>query len=132
MRNKIFAILLLALIFFPGFVQAADCSPDGASPDGRICRPSQFFVDLSAVNSKYSNDFAGLFLFLVESSLTIVAILSIAFIVWGGYQYITSAGNEERSQAGKKTLSNAIIGLVIVVLSYIIVTVLINLLKGSP
>lgn len=49
--------------------------------------------------------------------LTSAAALAILFIVIGGIQYITSQGNEEKVSVAKKTLTYAIIGLVIIVFS---------------
>jgi glucose uptake protein GlcU len=63
--------------------------------------------------------------------LGIVGLISVLFIIIGGFRYITSAGNEEQAEAGKKTLQNAIIGLVVVILCYVIVNVIINMLTGN-
>lgn len=48
-------------------------------------------------------------------------IICVAFLIYGGYQYLTSSGNEERIKAGQKTLTNAVIGLVIVLAAAVIV-----------
>ncbi len=127
----LFIILFSLFLILPFNVAHADACPSGTTPtDQAVCDPaSQFFVDLS--NYGKPNTFAGLLLYIVEGLLGLVGILSVAFIVIGGFQYITSAGNEEQAETGKKTLTNAIIGLVIVILSYIIVTVIINALKGQ-
>lgn len=90
---------------------------------------SKFFIDLMDFGKP--NTFQGLLLYLVELLLGIVGLVSVAFIIYGGYQYIISRGDEERALSGKKTLTNAIIGLVIVILSYVIVTVIINALMGK-
>jgi hypothetical protein len=82
-----------------------------------------YFVNLGAQNT-----FGGLLMAIIQAGLGLVGILSVWFIIYGGFQYITSRGNEEQAEGGKKTLTNAIIGLVIVILSYIIVTVIINAL----
>jgi len=58
--------------------------------------------------------------------LPIVGLIAVLFIIIGGFRYITSAGNEEQAEGAKKTLTNAIIGLVIVILSYVIVAVIAN------
>jgi uncharacterized membrane protein len=78
-----------------------------------------------------NNSIGGITLALINLLLGIVGILSIFFIIYGGFQYITSRGNEEQADSGKKTLTNAIMGLVIVLLSYVIVVVIINALKGK-
>jgi hypothetical protein len=53
--------------------------------------------------------------------------IAVLFLIIGGYWYITSAGNEEQAEKGRKTLINAIIGIVIIVLSYVIINVIVNL-----
>jgi hypothetical protein len=63
--------------------------------------------------------------------LPIVGIIAVLFIIIGGFQYITSAGNDDMAKKGKQTLTYAIIGLVIVILSYVIITVIINTLVNA-
>lgn len=76
--------------------------------------------------------FKSILLFGIQSIfLPLVGLVSILFIIIGGFQFITSRGNEEQAEAGKKTLTNAIIGLVIVLLSYTIVIVIMNALAGK-
>jgi hypothetical protein len=58
--------------------------------------------------------------------LPLAGLVAVLFIIIGGFQYMTSAGNEELAERGKKTLQNGIIGLIIIILSYVIVTVIAN------
>jgi hypothetical protein len=76
--------------------------------------------------------FGSIILFMITKILLpLTGIVSVFFIILGGYQYMASGANEEMAESGKKTLQNAIIGLVIVILSYVIVNVVINALaKG--
>ena len=53
--------------------------------------------------------------------------IAVLFLIIGGFWYITSAGNEETASKGKSTVINAIIGIIIIVLSYVIVNVISNL-----
>jgi len=62
--------------------------------------------------------------------LIIMGAIAVLFVVIGGYQYMTSAGNEEAAEKGKKTLINALIGVVIAIMAYVIVTVVVNLVSG--
>ncbi|MFA4930253.1 MAG: pilin [Patescibacteria group bacterium] len=41
-------------------------------------------------------------------------LIMIAYLIFGGYKYITSGGNEEKIKEGQKSITNAIIGFVIV------------------
>ena len=56
--------------------------------------------------------------------------IAVLFLIIGGFWYITSAGNEETAEKGKNTAFNAIIGIVIIVLSYVIVNVVSKLLAN--
>ena len=67
----------------------------------------------------------------IRMLLTFAAGIAVLFVIIGGFQYITSHGNEEQSEAGKKTLVNAIIGIVLIVLSYAIITVVANTASSS-
>ena len=58
--------------------------------------------------------------------LPLTGIVAVLFVIIGGYQYMASGANEEMAEQGKKTLQNAITGLVVVILSYVIVNVIIN------
>ncbi len=84
------------------------------------------------VGPKGDGSFGALFAFIINSILLPLAgVVAMAFIIIGGYQYMMSAGDEEAAAQGKKTLTNAVIGLVIVILSYTIITVIINALSGK-
>lgn len=65
--------------------------------------------------------------------LLIVGSLAVIYLMYGGFRYITSSGNEEQTEAAKKTITNAILGLVIVILSFALITIIARLLiTGSP
>lgn len=63
--------------------------------------------------------------------LPLAGIIAVAFIIIGGYQYIFSGANEEMAEKGKKTLTNAVIGLVIIILSYVIVRIVARTLGAT-
>lgn len=56
--------------------------------------------------------------------------VAVLFLIIGGFQYIVSAGNEEAAEKGKGTAVNALIGIVIIILSYVIVNVVANLVSN--
>ena len=56
--------------------------------------------------------------------LFIVAIiLTLYFLIWGGIQWITSAGDKTKIEAARKRLIYAVIGLVVVLLAFMIVNI---------
>ena len=47
--------------------------------------------------------------------------VAILFLIIGGLQYITSSGNDKRVAAAKSTLLYAVIGLIVILLSFVVV-----------
>ncbi len=80
---------------------------------------------LNGVNCVSGNGtLSGLIIYVINIMLGIAGVLAVLFLIIGGFWYITSAGNEETAEKGKGTAVNAIIGIVIVILSYVIVNVI--------
>ena len=53
--------------------------------------------------------------------------LAVVFLIIGGLQYMTSAGNAEKAAAAKKTIMYALIGVAVVLLSLFLVNVVLGL-----
>jgi hypothetical protein len=62
--------------------------------------------------------------------MSIVGIASVAAMVYAGILYFTSGGNEDQAGKAKKTMTYAIIGLIVAILSYVIINTLINAIGG--
>ena len=73
----------------------------------------------------------GLIANVIRLLLLVSGALAVVFVIYGGYQYITAGGNEEQAESGKKTLINAIIGVVVIILAYVIINVVINTIAGT-
>lgn len=74
---------------------------------------------------------ASLFKLIINWALAIAFIAAVIILIYGGFLYITSAGNETQSKTGKTAIFNALIGIVIVVLSYIIVQIVYRFVAGT-
>ncbi len=51
----------------------------------------------------------------------LAGILLFVYFVWGGFSFITSAGDPEKVQSGKNRIKSALIGFVLLFLSYFFV-----------
>ncbi len=58
--------------------------------------------------------------------LGFVSMVAVLFVIWGGVQYLTSIGDENRMESGKKTVTYALMGLVIAALAYGIINVIVS------
>lgn len=57
---------------------------------------------------------------------------AVLFIIIGSIQMLTAYGNDEKISKGKQTITYAIVGLVIAILSYAIVTIISSINLNSP
>jgi hypothetical protein len=73
------------------------------------------------------NDIWIIVLNIIDILLRAVAYIAAGFIIYGGFKYLTSAGSPDGAVAARKTIINAIIGLVISFASVAIV----NLVSGA-
>jgi amino acid transporter len=62
---------------------------------------------------------------LIQSGITIAiivaAILTFAFLVWGGIQWITSGGDKAKYEEARNRITAALIGLAIVALAWLLI-----------
>jgi hypothetical protein len=58
---------------------------------------------------------------IVEDLLQVAAYITVAFIIMGGFTYMTSGGSPDKAAKGLKTIINAAIGLIIAMASVAIV-----------
>lgn len=58
--------------------------------------------------------------------LGFVTILAVLFLIWGGLQYLTAAGNEEQVEKAKNTITYALLGLIVAAISYAAVLVVVR------
>lgn len=63
--------------------------------------------------------------------LGIAGIIALAGIVYGGFLYLTAAGNQDRVEAGKNALTYSIVGLIVIGLGYAIVVFVFAALRGG-
>lgn len=69
---------------------------------------------------------------LINWAIGIAALVCVVVLIFSGYKYITAAGDENKVESATKTLTFAIIGLVVCFIAVILVQfVLKNLLKVS-
>ncbi len=91
------------------------------------------------LNKLSGNIVAGLPVYCTADSLIYTAVkilmaaaggVAVLFIIVGGYWYLTAAGSEELSEKGRKTLTNSVIGLVVIIMSFVIVRIVASTLQG--
>lgn len=91
---------------------------------------SDFFKSVGALFGENENSPAGaptlgdLIFSVLQILLIVAASVAVIFLVIGGYRYVVSRGNEEGTEAAKKTITSAILGLVVIILAFAIVRII--------
>jgi hypothetical protein len=107
-------MLVMPLVSFAGLLNSSDCR-------------SEWGINCSSG----ATDINGLVAMIIDIVLSVAGLIAVLFVIYGGYQYIFSAGNDETAEKGKKTLTNAIIGIVIIIFSFVIIRAISNIFSGS-
>ncbi len=67
------------------------------------------------------------------SAIAVIAVLAaLVFIIIGAFQWITSGGDKQKVESARNHIIAAIIGLVIVVLSFVIINIITTVLGIGP
>ena len=74
---------------------------------------------------------SGLIGLFIKSALGLVGGLTLVMVVYGGFLWLTAAGNKEKIEMGSKTMLWAVIGLILTLGSYLLVDTVINYLAGA-
>ncbi len=77
------------------------------------------------------NDFPTLIRTIILWLLFFSMIFAVIYAIWGGYQYITSGGDAEKATAGRNSLVNAVIGIIIIAASYAILIWVLGLINTT-
>lgn len=81
------------------------------------------------IQSTSGNDLYVIIGNIVNIILIVVGILAVVYLVYGGILYLTAGGDAEKAGKGRVAITNAIIGIVIIMLSLAIYNFVINQVK---
>ena len=102
------------------------CVGDTTLSNG-ICVPNNHFTGLAG-----ASDLMGLIAIVIQTMLLLAGVIAVVFVIVGGFWYMTASGNDEQAEKGRSTLLNAIIGVVVVLMAYALVTIITNLVTSKP
>jgi len=108
-KTKLIVFSLLFLLFFAPILTSAATSIAPLVPcggEGDPCTACDLLILVQNV---------------LEFALKMAFLIIIGFIVYGGFRWIFSLGKEENLKAGQQIITNAIIGLIIILTAWMIV-----------
>jgi uncharacterized membrane protein YidH (DUF202 family) len=135
-KKTIIIISFLILLSVPVIVLAApadDTQSTGCVPGKTAAGTPIMVCSLNNPLSKISGTTSvpQVIQIVIKAALGLIGGLTLLMFVWGGFQWLTSAGNEERVKNGSKTMLWAVIGLVLVFTSYFILSTFTTFLTSA-
>lgn len=98
----------------------------------RIFAQAQEIIDLKKefTPAQSFNTFGQLASTLLKNAFVLAGLIAFVFLIFGGFGVIVSAGGDTKKlESGKKTITGALVGLILIVTSYWIVQI-IELITG--
>ena len=126
MKKKIFLIILNSLLLLPDISLAVTCN--GAENRLNLCYPS--FQNFSLTLDMPLNQAIAWFYYFIVG---VAGLAAFVMLVWGGFQYLTSAGNPTAIGDAKDRIKSALLGLLIILISWLILQVInpeLTILRG--
>ena len=115
--------LLVNIFIFDFALAQLDIGSDDTATPGSTSLPNPLGAGLNDPRVIIGN--------VIKAILGIVGSLALVMFIYGGFLWVTSAGNEEKIKQGKSILLWATLGLFIIFFSYILVTFVIGAVTGS-
>ncbi len=116
-RYAMVTLVVTGMLLFGGFpVVHAATDPNACSSDNGLSQVSNLFP------AQYCS-VSGTIPIVINILLGFLGIISVFFIILGGYRMVVSNGNEENFVKGRQTVLYAIIGLLVALFAYAIVTI---------
>lgn len=78
-----------------------------------------------------TNELTTIIINIINWALGFLAIILVLLILWAGWNWMTAMDDEDKIKKAKATISAAVIGIVIIMSSYIIATFVINNIKAN-
>lgn len=99
----------------------------GISPVfAQAINPEQDQPSIIATLSGGQTGLRGLVLTIVNFFLTFLGLLAVVMVIYGGFLYVSSAGEEENVTKAKKILLYAVIGIILIVVSFALVNTILG------
>lgn len=104
-------------------VSCTDNYPDGSSASSvtqEFANPPDVTLEVPFGSTNNVNDISEYISVFYSFIVPLIAIAAVIMIMFGGFKYATAAGNSAMVSSAKKTITNAIIGLVLALASYLL------------
>ncbi len=106
-----------------GAASVTSPSTGGTADSGKVVKLSNPLAgDVTDVNAIIGN--------VIKTAMGVMGALVLLMIIWGGTTWLWSAGNPEKVKAGSNMIMWAILGAIVVLASYMLLTLTLKILAG--
>lgn len=95
-------------------------NPIGCTPGAKDCDALQGEVSLPIIIGN-----------VIKKGLGLIGSFALLVFVYGGFEWLSSAGNSDKISKGREAMFWAALGLFVIFISYVIIGILIKVLKGE-
>lgn len=118
-KSKIFKKALIIFALMIGALTVFSALPIAMAGTGLIDDTANPDVIRTATGGQTT--LRGLVLTVINYFLGFLGLLAVIMVIYGGVTYVTSAGNDEAVGKAKKIIMYALIGLIVILLSFVLV-----------
>lgn len=123
--SGLFLVCVLPLISRPAPAQADTIASN------TLLNSQEGITQVGQVYGNQNVDIRATIIKILSVALGFLGIIFLGLTLFAGFKYMTSAGNEEKAREAIRLLTNAVIGLVIILLSWAVTRFLIRGLSAS-
>jgi len=119
-KSKMIKKALLVFLLMVGAITLFSALPQ-ASAVGTGLIDSSNPIEKLNTGTAGETTLTGLVLTVINYFLGFLGLIAVIMVIYGGVSYVTSAGNDEAVGKAKKIIMYALIGLIIILLSFVVV-----------
>lgn len=119
MKKIVIALMLLSLVFLP---MAASALPAPSGINSLVGKDAEKLLQETGTSATF-NTTQGLLPMIgtiIKLLLTLLGVVVLVLIIYAGFMWMTAGGNTEQVDKAKKWLTNAVMGLAIILAAYAI------------
>jgi len=106
--------------FSGAIMECTDYFPSGGVSDQKWADPPEVTLEIPFGTTTKVDDLADYISVFYAFIVPLIAIAAVVMVMFGGFKWVTAAGNSGQIGSAKKTITNAVIGLVLALASYLL------------
>ena len=120
--------ILVLILSLPAYLTIAIPAFAQASPAFGLCPRNT--SGNPGFNALCNLDFQNLLPALISTIFLLAIIAALLYLIWGGFKWLTSGGDKAAVQTAREHIIAAIIGLMLIFVSYVVMNILMNFFFG--